>query len=613
MRKWSGGVLISILALLLIFRYSLIGSNQRKQSAKDFFGNPPPNNTSRTRGQDPNASSTIKLKKSLETVKKSHYVNVDGLSILYGPTNFSKEESKVLLVWAQLRSLLSRSDSLPQTAQGVKEGSIAWSDLLSTIEKDKASTFGRNDSVKSKPGDRNCPFSVDTFNNTVRRTGIVLELPCGVVEGSSITVVAVPNGHNGSFQLEFVGSKLSGKPDPPVILHYNVSLPGDNLTEEPVIIQNAWSNELGWGKEEKCPARDSAVHQKVDGLVLCNEEVIRSIAEENLNATDKLTNVSNGSTHVRACFPFVEGNPFTATLWVGDEGFHMSKLEPWLIGGVKVAGHLDVLSALAKALPVPDNLGLVDVEQLKAPPTSRKRITMLVGVFSTGNNFKRRMALRRSWMQYKAVRSGNHNKRQVNIELWKEAQAYGDIQLMPFVDYYNLISLKTVAVCMMGIKILPARYIMKTDDDAFVRIDEVLSCLKEKASSGLLYGRISFDSAPNRDKGGKWYISAQEWPKGSYPPWAHGPGYIISQDIAKFIVQGHQEGSLKPFKLEDVAMGIWIEEFKRSGSAVNYVTDDRFYNAGCESNYILAHYQGPRLLLCLWEKLQKENKAECCE
>ena len=37
----------------------------------------------------------------------------------------------------------------------------------------------------------------------------------------------------------------------------------------------------------------------------------------------------------------------------------------------------------------------------------------------------------------------------------------------------------------------------------------------------------------------------KEWPPASYPPWAHGPGYIISRDIAKFIVHGHHERELK--------------------------------------------------------------------
>lgn len=303
---------------------------------------------------------------------------------------------------------------------------------------------------------------------------------------------------------------------------------------------------------------------------------------------------------------------------------YRKKLEPWLVSGVKVAGGLDLISALAKGLPVSEDLDLiVDVEHLKAPPISKKRLEMLIGVFSTGNNFERRMALRRSWMQYEAIRSGNvavrffiglHKNKQVNFQLWKEAQAYGDIQLMPFVDYYSLLTLKTVAICILGTQILPAKYIMKTDDDAFVRVDEVLSSLKgKKVSNGLLYGLISFESSPNRDKDNKWYISAEEWPHKSYPPWAHGPGYIISKDIAKFVVQGHQQRVLQLFKLEDVAVGIWIEQFKEQGHKVQCISDERFYNAGCETNYILAHYQNPRKVLCLWEKLQKEHEPQCCE
>lgn len=50
---------------------------------------------------------------------------------------------------------------------------------------------------------------------------------------------------------------------------------------------------------------------------------------------------------------------------------------------------------------------------------------------------------------------------------------------------------------------------MKTDDDAFVRIDEVLSGVKSRPATGLLYGLISFDSSPHRDKDSKWHISEE--------------------------------------------------------------------------------------------------------
>ncbi|KAK9934042.1 hypothetical protein M0R45_021205 [Rubus argutus] len=639
MKKWSGGFLIIALAMILVFRYSSIAKfeppkqswkQSRKQSASEFFGNNPNNESL---GTFPEVKVIVEAKPS----KKPHFIDVDGLDDLFGSHDIFKEEySRALLVWSHMRPLLSRSDALPDTAQGVKEASIAWKDLLSTIAKDKASKLNKIEDQE----DKNCPFSVSALDKIASGDGTILEIPCGLVDDSSISLVGIPDRRFRSFQIQLLGSQLSGEPEPPIILHYNVSLPGDNMTEEPFVIQSTWTNELGWGKEDRCPSHRSASNMKVDGLVLCNEQVARSSLDENLNMSqprdDMFTNVSRVSAHGGANFPFVEGNPFTATLWVGLEGFHMTvngrhetsfaykeKLEPWSVTEVKVAGGLDVLSALAKGLPVSEDHDLVvDVEHLKAPPLLKKRLLMLVGVFSTGNNFERRMALRRAWMQYEAVRSGDvavrffiglHKNSQVNFELWREAQAYGDIQLMPFVDYYSLISLKTIAICIFGTKILPAKYIMKTDDDAFVRIDEVVSSLKGKSTKGLLYGLISFESSPDRQRDSKWYIDDEEWPYASYPPWAHGPGYIISRDIAKFIVHSHHERDLKLFKLEDVAMGIWIEQFKNRGQEVNYVTDERFYNAGCEPNYILAHYQSPRLVLCLWEKLQKEHQPNCCE
>ncbi|XP_031396502.1 hydroxyproline O-galactosyltransferase GALT3 [Punica granatum] len=632
MKKWSGGMMIVALAMILVFRYcSLVGTKvtkHQKQSAYNFFNKHPPSGGSTGSAR----SSTREIQKP---VKRPSRVNFEGLDFLYAPKNVSADDYKALLVWAQMRILLSRSDALPETAKGIKEASVAWKDLYSEVNTGKPSIIK---TVNEE--DRNCPPFVSGFFGTNSSGGVVLQIPCGLIEDSSITLVGIPEGGHGSFQVNFIGSQVSGEGEPPVVLHYNVSLPGENMTEQPFILQNTWSNESGWGKEERCPAHGSISSLRVDGLALCNQEVVRGPMEDNANLSHSKreisTNVSGGSAHASENFPFAEGSLFTATIWPGLEGFHLTvngrqeaslpyreNLEPWSVGEVRIGGNLNLLSAIAKGLPVSEDHDLVvDLDRLKAPVVSRKRLLMLIGVFSTGNNFERRMALRRSWMQYESVRSGDvavrffiglHKNKQVNLELWKEAQAYGDIQFMPFVDYYSLISYKTVAICIMGTKVLPAKYIMKTDDDAFVRIDEMILSLKQKPSNGLLYGLISFESSPDRDKNSKWYISNEEWSKDKYPPWAHGPGYIISRDIAKFIVKGHQEGDLQLFKLEDVAMGIWIEHFKSSGQEVHYINDERFYNAGCEPQYILAHYQGPRKVLCLWETLQKQHKPNCCE
>lgn len=40
-------------------------------------------------------------------------------------------------------------------------------------------------------------------------------------------------------------------------------------------------------------------------------------------------------------------------------------------------------------------------------------------------------------------------------------------------------------------------------------------------------------------------IIFKEWPDDAYPPWAHGPGYVVSSDIAKAISKRHKKGNLK--------------------------------------------------------------------
>ncbi|KAJ3669593.1 hypothetical protein LUZ60_011543 [Juncus effusus] len=528
------------------------------------------------------------------------------LSLLFSPDHTLNDPSR--LVWTHMRDLLSRPDTLPTISEATREAAIAFKSLLKSLSEQKDLKLRNENSETEK-----CPL-------IVRGNGSEIEIPCGLVEDSAVTIIGIPVGRNRSFGfgIEVIGSHLGGETNAkrPIVLAWNVSLDSNGS----MIYQNHFSPENGWGELESCPGTNSS--DKVDGLVQCNEQ-----------------QTAERRAHITAGVPFVESHPFVATLWTGTEGFHMNvngkhetsyrykeRLEPWTVTKIQITGDINLLSTLANNLPVSSDSSSetpLDLNQLKPPKNiSKKEISLLVGVFSTASNFKRRMAIRRSWMQFEDVRGGKvvvrfftglHTNEQVNLELWREAELYQDIQILPFVDYYSLITLKTVAICIFATKILPAKYIMKMDDDAFIRVDEILNALNKTNSKGLLYGHISFQSSPHRDRYSKWFISSEEWANESYPPWAHGPGYIISYDIAEFIVQGHEERYLQLFKLEDVAMGIWIEEYKNTGREVNYVSDDNFHIDGCEAEYILAHYQSPRLLLCLWAKLQSEQRPFCCE
>lgn len=41
------------------------------------------------------------------------------------------------------------------------------------------------------------------------------------------------------------------------------------------------------------------------------------------------------------------------------------------------------------------------------------------------------------------------------------------------------------------------------------------------------------------------WSDVQEWPQEVYPPYANGPGYVITSDIAKFIISQHVNRRLR--------------------------------------------------------------------
>ncbi|XP_062233238.1 beta-1,3-galactosyltransferase GALT1-like [Phragmites australis] len=634
MKKWHGGFVIVSLFIILMLRYVLLDSLLAEKSLQYVFQQ---NSTAALHWLDvPNPPAIQNPQNSSEVI--STKLLASNLSIT---RNLSDRELQSLHSWNHLKYLVTHAHILPDGVEAIREAGVVWRKLNTVLAYDD-SFVSVNDSTQKKDKRKQCPYSIRRMNATRLGDRFVLKIPCGLLQGSSITIIGTPGGLLGNFKIELTGAAVPGEPDPPIVLHYNVRLLGDKLTEDPVIVQNTWTIADDWVSEDRCPSPESDAKDiaKVDDLEKCSnmvgkDEILASKLHSNVSA---MPPARKKNAEPRKYFPFKQGYLAVAILRIGANGIHMTvdgkhitsfafreDLEPEFVGEVRIEGDIKLLSVIASGLPTTDDFEHVtDLETLKAPPVPMDKVVdLFIGIFSTANNFKHRMAVRRTWMQYDAVRSGKvavrffvglHKNEVVNEELWNEARTYGDIQLMPFVDYYSLILWKTIAICIYGTNVLSAKYVMKTDDDAFVRIDEILSSLERvNISHGLLYGRVNSESQPHRDPYSKWYITPEEWPEESYPPWAHGPGYIVSEDIAKEVYRKHKRGELKMFKLEDVAMGIWINEMKKDGMDIKYGNDGRILVEGCEDGYVVAHYQEPRDMMCLWDKFQKTKRGTCCK
>ncbi|CAH9092468.1 unnamed protein product [Cuscuta europaea] len=544
---------------------------------------------------------------------------------------------------------------LKSAAQAFELGRRVWEELESLKEGTVAST---DSSSTNHNKTEECPHSVWMSGENFQAKGKMMVLPCGLTLGSHVTVVGRPKrAHPESdpkisllkegqyvmvsqFMMELQGLKTVDGEDPPRILHFNPRLKGD-WSGKPVIEHNTCYR-MQWGTAQRCEGwRSNDEEETVDDQVKC-EKWVRD--DDNSSEQSKATwwlNRLMGRTKkvlVNWPFPFSEDNLFVLTLSAGFEGYHVHvdgrhiTSFPYRIGfaledatGLWLNGDIDVHSVFAASLPTshPSFAPQKNLEmssRWKAPPLLDRPVELFIGVLSAGNHFAERMAIRRSWMQHKLIKSSDvvarffvalHARKEVNLELRKEADFFGDIVIVPYMDNYDLVVLKTVAICEYGAHVVSAKNIMKCDDDTFVRLDAVVNEISKIPEDKSFYiGNINYYHKPLRS--GKWAVTYEEWPEEEYPPYANGPGYIVSSDIAHSIVSEFEKHKLKLFKMEDVSMGMWVEKFNSTVTPpVEYVHNLKFSQSGCVDDYYTAHYQSPRQMICMWNKLQ-QGKPHCC-
>ncbi|XP_037699796.1 beta-1,3-galactosyltransferase 4 [Choloepus didactylus] len=230
---------------------------------------------------------------------------------------------------------------------------------------------------------------------------------------------------------------------------------------------------------------------------------------------------------------------------------------------------------------------------------------LLILVCTAPENLNQRNAIRASWGGLRKARGLRVQTLFLLGESWRqepnwdnhindlalESAAQGDIMQAAFQDSYRNLTLKTLSGLNWAYKHCPmARYILKTDDDVYVNVPELVSELvkrgghweqwergmdpKRGAGVGdeaqeqrgpafstkpmpLLYlGRVHWRVYPSRTPGGRHQVSDQQWPPtwGPFPPYASGTGYVLSASAVELILRVASQVPLLP--LEDVFVGV---------------------------------------------------------
>ena len=151
---------------------------------------------------------------------------------------------------------------------------------------------------------------------------------------------------------------------------------------------------------------------------------------------------------------------------------------------------------------------------------------LLVIVFSAIKNFNERQTIRDTWASDEIPNSqvifllghlGGNDSIPLQINVTKESETFGDILQEDFIDSYANLSLKTLMMLKwyeQSCSHVP--YILKTDDDVYINMNNLYKLVKMNKIPNLLMGTLICGAVPIRDPYNKWYSPHYMYDKKRY-------------------------------------------------------------------------------------------------
>jgi hypothetical protein len=182
--------------------------------------------------------------------------------------------------------------------------------------------------------------------------------------------------------------------------------------------------------------------------------------------------------------------------------------------------------------------------------------------------------------------------------LLQEQLKYKDLLEIPMKEHYRLLPEKVIQAYHWVLHHMPnIEWIVKADDDMFVRIDSLEHYLRKYNSNiPMLLGKIVPFSPVSRQ--GKW--AEVDYEADFYPYWSQGSaGHVVSRATAKYIVD--TSPTLHRYQGEDVSIGIWLDNARKSQrlSHVTYIQAKRMITnegtkwCGCNKYMMIGHGLSP--------------------
>ena len=162
----------------------------------------------------------------------------------------------------------------------------------------------------------------------------------------------------------------------------------------------------------------------------------------------------------------------------------------------------------------------------------------------------------RSWKT--VFLTGKSSNPKLNHLVTQEAAIYKDIVLGAFEDTFRNLHMKMILSLTWPLKQnCNASYILKTDEDCFVNIRNLLHWLnkhhKVNGTQPIYAGRVQVKMPVIRRKDSRYYVSEKEFPERYFHPYVSGGGYVFSGNLLPLLSEVSKTSPL--FPNEDALLG----------------------------------------------------------
>lgn len=185
-------------------------------------------------------------------------------------------------------------------------------------------------------------------------------------------------------------------------------------------------------------------------------------------------------------------------------------------------------------------------------------LKLLIIVTSAPNHNDARLSIRETWGSFckrndidLAFLLGSSNET-VNEIIRQEHDLYGDIIRGSFVDSYDNLTLKTMAMHeWVSSYCSKAKFVLKTDDDMFIHVSKLLTFINLlDPTKDTLYGRVVKKWKPVRSHSSKYFLSTEQYKESTFPDFTTGPAYLFPSQLSEKLFSAALNRTY--VKLEDV-------------------------------------------------------------